>query len=79
MYFLIEDDELLKKYNDIWNKINNSIRKEFDNEPIYNEKKIIKTKLKSYGDETADFHDKETAKVGSNYICLGLKLINFVL
>ena len=27
--FLIEDDELLKKYNDIWNKASNSIEKEF--------------------------------------------------
>ena len=36
MYFLIEDDELLKKYNGIWNKVSNSIKKELDNEPIYN-------------------------------------------
>ena len=27
--FLIEDDDLLKKYNDIWNKIGNSMKKEF--------------------------------------------------
>ena len=27
MYFLIEDEELLKKYNDIWNKVSNSIIK----------------------------------------------------
>ena len=36
VYFLIEDDELLEKYNDILNKVNNSIRKEFDIERIYN-------------------------------------------
>ena len=34
MYFLIEDDELLKRYNDIWNKVSNRIKKEFDSEPI---------------------------------------------
>ena len=27
MYFLIEDEELLKKYHDIWNKVSNSIIK----------------------------------------------------
>ena len=27
MHFVIEDDELLKKYNGIWNKLSNSIEK----------------------------------------------------
>ena len=27
MYFLIEYDELLEKYNDIWNRVSNSIKK----------------------------------------------------
>ena len=27
--FLIEDDDLLKKYNDIWNKTGNGMKKEF--------------------------------------------------
>ena len=26
MYCLIEDDAFLKKYNDIWNKVSNSIK-----------------------------------------------------
>ena len=25
--FLIKDDDLLKKYNDVWNKVSNSIKK----------------------------------------------------
>ena len=33
-------------------------------------KKCLKTKIKSYGDEVKDFHDKEVHKVGSNYNCL---------
>ena len=32
-------------------------------------KKFLKTKVKSYGDEAIDFHDKEMHKVGSNYTC----------
>ena len=38
MYFLIKDDELPKKYNKIWKKVKNTITKEFDTEPLYNEK-----------------------------------------
>ena len=31
MYFLIEDDSLLQKYNSIWDKVSADIKKEFDN------------------------------------------------
>ena len=34
--FLIEDDGLLEKYSAIWDKVGADIKKEFDNEPIYN-------------------------------------------
>ena len=36
MYFLIEDDDLLKKYNTIWDKISADVKKEFDSKPVYN-------------------------------------------
>ena len=38
---------ILKKYFEIWNKIKILITKEFDNEPVYNDKKV-KTKIKLY-------------------------------
>ena len=34
--FLIKDDELLEKYIEIWEKVKNSFKKEFDSEPVYN-------------------------------------------
>ena len=37
-YFLIEDDDLLKKYNTIWDKGSADINREFESEPAYNEK-----------------------------------------
>ena len=43
-YFLIEDDDSLKKHNDVWNKVSNSIKKEFDSEPIY-DIKFLKIKI----------------------------------
>ena len=35
MYFLIEDEDLLEKYNTIWDKFSADIKKEFDSEPVY--------------------------------------------
>ena len=45
--FLIEDDELLKKYDTTWGKPNAGIDKELFSKPAYN-KKFLKTKIKSY-------------------------------
>ena len=45
IYFLIEGDELLEKYNTIWDKVSADIKKEFDSEPVYN-KNYLKTKIK---------------------------------
>ena len=47
MSLLIEDDELLEKYTEIWEKVTNSIKKVFDIEHVYNEK-YLKIKIKSY-------------------------------
>ena len=44
MYNLIEDDDLLEKYNTVSDKVSADISKEFDREPVYN-KKIQKTKI----------------------------------
>ena len=32
--FLKKDDELLEKYNNIWEKVKNNLRKELDSEPV---------------------------------------------
>ena len=42
MSFLIKVDELLKKYNEICEKLSNSIKKEFNSKPVYNEKYLKK-------------------------------------
>ena len=46
MSFSIKYDELLEKSNEIWEKLRNSIKKECDSEPVYNEK-YLKTKNES--------------------------------
>ena len=46
MSFLIKNDELLERYNEIFENVSNSIKKKFHGEPVYN-KKHLKTKIKS--------------------------------
>ena len=71
MYFLIEENDLLGKYNTIWDKVSADIKKEFDNEPVYN-KEFLKTIIKSHGDEVTDFYNKKRPKVDSNHTCLAV-------
>ena len=66
VYFLIEDDDLLKKYNDNWNKVSNNINEDFDSKLICNEK-ILRTKINSYSDNVTNFRNKIIPEAGSNY------------
>ena len=70
--FFFEDEE----YNGFWNKV--SIKKELDCKLIYS-KKIMKTKIRLYGDKTKYFHDQKIPKEGSNYTYLAVIIIDFVL
>ena len=42
--FLIKDNQLLEKYNEIWDEFSNIVKKGFDSEPVYNEK-YLKTEI----------------------------------
>ena len=62
MCFLIENNELLEKQNEIWNKVSNAIKKGFDSESVYSEK-YLKTKIKSFeGRTNINFHNDKTKK-----------------
>ena len=75
MSFLIKDDEFLEKYNEISKKVKNSIKNEFDSEPVYNEK-YLKAKIKSCnGIIKTNFHNIKISKKGSEYICLSVILV----
>ena len=76
--FLIKDEKLLEKYNEIWEKIKISIKKEFDSEPVYNEK-YLKAKMKSCNRKiNTNFRNNEIPKEDSQYICLSVILIDSV-
>ena len=68
MSFLIKDE----KYNEIAEKFYNSIKKEFESEPVYNEK-YLKTEIEPYhGKINTSFHNDKIEKQGSQYICLSV-------
>ena len=46
--------------------------------PSTKKKTVLKTKIKTHGNEVTHFHDKEMAKVGSTYSCLMVRWIDFV-
>ena len=75
--FLIKDHELLEKYNEIW-EIKTVSKKEFDSEPVYNEK-YLRAKIKSYnGKVNTNFHNNKISKEGPQFICLSVVLIDSV-
>ena len=77
MYFLIENDNLLEKYNAIWDKVTADTKKQFDSNPVYNNK-FLKTKIKSHGDEITEFYDKKIPKVDFNHTCLAVMSLDSI-
>ena len=60
--FLKTIDKLLEKHNDILEKVKNSIKKECDSEPVYNEK-YVKAETKSYkGKINTNFYNNKIPK-----------------
>ena len=67
---MIKDDELLEKYNEIWEKVKNTIKKNLIVKLVYN-KKYLKAKMKCYnGKINTNFHNNKIPKEGSQFICL---------
>ena len=59
MSFSIKDEKLLEKYNEVWKKVSNITKEEFDSKPVYNEKHL-KTKAKSYDEKfNTTFHNNK--------------------
>ena len=70
--FYIKDEQLIEKYNEVWEKVKNSLKKEFDIEPVYNEK-YLKSKIKSYNKKTNTYSFSIYLFISKNYcrqVCL---------
>ena len=69
--FQKKDDELLQKYNEIW-------QYEFDSKPIYNER-YLKVKIKSSnGEINTNLHNNKLSKKGLQDICLSVILLGSI-
>ena len=68
---LIQDGDLLQKYNTIWDMVSTDMKKEFDSKPVY-DKNYLKTKINSHGDEVTDFYNYKIPKLESNHTCLAV-------
>ena len=67
---------MLEKYNGIWDKVNNTIKKEFCSEPVYNEK-YVTNKIKSYEVEINTILSEDLIpKEGSQCNCLSIPINN---
>ena len=72
MNYLVHIKELLKRYNAIWDKISNLLKKEFDSEPVYDDK-YIKTKIKTYNNKiNTNFHVNEIPEDNECCTCLSV-------
>ena len=69
--FLIKDEKLLEKYNEIWKNISNISKKEFDSKPVCNEKYLI-TNINT------NFHNSKIPKEGPQCISVSVILIDSV-
>ena len=78
MNLLANDEKILKKYSDIWNEIKSLIKKEFNSEPVYNDK-YIKTKIKIYNDKVyTNFQHNKIPKDNEYCACLSVILLDSI-
>ena len=70
MSFVIKDDDVLDKYNEIWDKIKGTLSIKFHSTPVYDEK-YIKAKVKKFsGVIKTNFLGDEVPKENEHYTCI---------
>ena len=81
MSFKISDKELLKKYDQIWKRIEKLLKIKFDSKPVYgDDEKYIKTKIKIYSDSViTNFHNKKIPKEKAPCKCLSIIMLDSVI
>ena len=78
MSFVIKDDDVLDKYNEIWDKIKEKLNIKFDSMSIYDEK-YIKAKVKEFnGVIKTNFLGDEMPKGNVHYTCIACITIDSV-
>ena len=72
---------MLKKYDQIWKRIEKLPKIKSDTKPVYgDDKKYIKTKIKTYGDSViTNFHNKNVSKENAPCKCLSIIMLDSVI
>ena len=79
MSFLIKDEEVGEKYEQIWDVIKNELKIKFHSEPVY-EHKYLKTKVKEYDDAIkTNFLGNGIPKENIHYTCIACITIDSVM
>ena len=69
MFFVINDDDVLDKYNEIWDKIKEKLNIKFHSTPVYDEQ-YIKTKVREFnGVIKRNSLSDEVPKENEHYTC----------
>ena len=79
MSFLIKDEEVWVKYNQIWDMIKNKLGLKFHSEPVY-DKTYIKAKAREFdGKIKTNFLGNEVPKENLHYTCIACIAIDSVM
>ena len=79
MSFVIKDDDVLDKYNEIWDKIKETLSIKFHSMPVYDEK-YIKAKVREFnGVIKTNFLGDEVPKENEHYTCIACITIDSVM
>ena len=77
--FLIKDDEMWEKYEQIWDVIKNKLGIKFHSEPVY-DKTYIKAKVREFdGKIKTNFLGNEVPKENMHYTCIACITIDSVI
>ena len=77
----VNNKQLLKNYNKIWEKVENLLKIDSEGKPVYgNDDKYIKTEIKIYADSIiTNFRNKEMAKEKAPCKCLPIIILDAVI
>ena len=79
MSFIIKDDDVLDKYNEIWDKIKETLSIKFHSKPVYDER-YIKAKVREFsGVIKTKILGDEVPKENEHYTCIACITIDFVM
>ena len=81
MPFRANNKQLLQKYNEIWEKAEKLLRKDFESKHVYgDDDKYIKTKTKIYENNmSTDFHNKKMPKEKATCKYLSIIMLHSVI